>query len=53
MTVVLTSCAICRAEMHPTAVKCEACGAEERLVKQDENYMRAKRIKVRNSPVSY
>ena len=53
MTVVLASCALRRVETHHTAVKCEACGAEERLVRQEKKYMPARRMKVRNSPVIY
>ena len=52
MTIVLTSCAICRAELPHTAVKCEACGAEEQLFKQEDGYARAKRMKVRASSCS-
>ena len=49
MTVVMTSCALCRAETPHTAVKCEACGTEERLVKQEDDCARAKCMKVRHS----
>ena len=53
MTLMLTSCAICRAEAPHTLVKCEACGLEERLVKQEDDYARAKRMKVRKCSATH